>query len=81
VAPLPQVREVRQQGFMVGVELAPPSEGMRWGRKVSAACVERGVLIRPLGDVIVTVPMLTTTAEEVDRIIDTIAVAITSAAT
>ena len=81
VLPLPQVREVRQQGFMVGVELAPPSEGMRWGRQVSAACVERGVLIRPLGDVIVSVPMLTTTPEEIDRIIDTIAAAITSAAT
>lgn len=81
IAPLPQVGEVRQQGFMVGVELAPPTEGMRWGRRVSASCVERGVLIRPLGDVVVTVPMLTTTAAEVDRIVDTIAASITEAAT
>jgi len=43
---------------------------------VSAACVERGVLIRPLGDVIVVVPPLTTTAEEVERIVDTLAAAI-----
>ena len=31
-------------------ELAPPQDGLRWGRLVSAACVRRGVLIRPLGD-------------------------------
>ncbi len=80
VAPLPQVREVRQQGLMVGVELDPPREGMRWGRKVSAACVEQGVLIRPLGDVVVAVPMLTTTPDDVERIVGTIAGAITLAA-
>ena len=26
-------------GLMVGVELAPPADGLRWGRRVSAACV------------------------------------------
>jgi adenosylmethionine-8-amino-7-oxononanoate aminotransferase len=76
VAGLPGVREVRQRGLMVGIELAPPAEGLRWGRRVSAACVERGVLIRPLGDVVVLMPMLTTTAGEVDRIVGTVAEAI-----
>lgn len=80
VAPLGSVKEVRQRGFMVGVELDPPADGLRWGRKVSAACVERGVLIRPLGDVVVSVPMLTTTPDEVDRIVDTLAASITAAA-
>jgi len=70
------VGDVRQRGLMVGIELAPPSEGLRWGRRVSAGCVERGVLIRPLGDVIVLMPMLTTTADEVDRIVATVAEAI-----
>ncbi|MBS1837480.1 MAG: adenosylmethionine--8-amino-7-oxononanoate transaminase [Actinobacteria bacterium] len=79
IVPLPQVREVRQQGLMVGVELAPPLEGLRWGRRVSAACVERGVLIRPLGDVVVSVPMLTTTSDEVERIVDTLVDAISAA--
>jgi len=41
---------------------------LRWGRRVCAACVQRGVLLRPLGDVIVIMPMLTTTAEEAERI-------------
>ena len=76
VTPLGAVHEVRQRGLMTGIELAPPADGLRWGRRVSAGCVERGVLIRPLGDVIVLMPMLTTTADEVERIVDTVAAAI-----
>jgi adenosylmethionine-8-amino-7-oxononanoate aminotransferase len=72
IGPLGAVADVRQQGLMTGIELAPPADGLRWGRKVSAACVRRGVLIRPLGDVIVLMPMLTTTPEEIDRIVDTV---------
>lgn len=70
IAPLPAVAAVRRRGLMTGVELAPPTDGLRWGRKVSAGCVERGVLIRPLGDVVVLMPPLTTTADEVERIVD-----------
>jgi adenosylmethionine-8-amino-7-oxononanoate transaminase len=77
VAKLPGVAEVRGRGLLAGVELAPPADGLRWGRRVSAACVERGVLIRPLGDVVVTVPMLTSTEDEIDRIVDVIGEAIT----
>jgi adenosylmethionine-8-amino-7-oxononanoate aminotransferase len=76
VAPRSGVADVRQRGLMVGIELAPPTDGRRWGRRVSAACVERGVLIRPLGDVIVLMPILTSTAEEVDRIVDVVVEAI-----
>jgi adenosylmethionine-8-amino-7-oxononanoate aminotransferase len=76
VAGLPGVREVRQRGLMAGIELGPPSDGLRWGRRVSAGCVERGVLIRPLGDVVVLMPMLTTTEAEVERIVATVAEAI-----
>ena len=61
--------EVRVQGLMAGVELSPPAPGLRWGRRVCAAAVRRGVLLRPLGDIVVIVPPLTTTAEELDRIV------------
>ncbi len=81
VAPLPQVGDVRQHGLMVGIELAPPTDGLRWGRRVSAACVERGVLIRPLGDVVVIMPILTSTADEIERIVDVVADSIACAAT
>ncbi len=80
VRPLEAVADVRQRGLMVGVELRPPAEGLRWGRLVSAACVRRGVLIRPLGDVIVLMPMLTTTADEVVRIVETLVEAIAEVA-
>jgi adenosylmethionine-8-amino-7-oxononanoate aminotransferase len=76
VAKRAAVREVRQQGLMCGIELAPPAPGLRWGRRVSAACVARGVLIRPLGDVIVLMPPLTVTSAEVERIVACVAEAI-----
>jgi adenosylmethionine-8-amino-7-oxononanoate aminotransferase len=61
---------------MVGVELRPPGPGLRWGRRVCAAAVRRGVLLRPLGDVIVLMPPLTITADEIDRIVSTLAAAL-----
>jgi adenosylmethionine-8-amino-7-oxononanoate aminotransferase len=73
IEPLPAVREVRRCGLMTGIELAPPTDGLRWGRLVSAACVRRGVLIRPLGDVVVIMPPLTTTAPEIERIVTAVA--------
>ena len=66
------IKEIRQHGLMVGVELAPPEDGLRWGRLVCAASVNRGVLLRPLGDVVVLMPILTSTAEEIDRIVDSL---------
>lgn len=76
IASKPAVREVRLRGLMGGVELAPPADGLRWGRRVCAAAVERGVLIRPLGDVVVLMPPLTITSPELHRIVDTLAAAI-----
>ena len=73
VAPLEVVRDVRLQGLMCGVELAP---GSRRGRRVCAAAVERGVLLRPLGDVVVIMPPLTVTEDEIERIVHTLRSAI-----
>ncbi len=72
----PAIGEVRQRGLMVGVELAPPADGLRWGRRVCAASVERGVLLRPLGDVVVIMPILTSTADEIDRILEALGASI-----
>jgi adenosylmethionine-8-amino-7-oxononanoate aminotransferase len=76
IADKPAVGEVRLRGLMGGVELAPPRDGLRWGRRVCGAAVERGVLLRPLGDVVVLMPPLTTTADEVERIVAVLADAI-----
>ncbi len=76
VAGHPAVREVRLRGLMGGIELAPPREGLRWGRRVCATAVEHGVLLRPLGDVVVVMPPLTITSPELHRIVDALAGAI-----
>jgi adenosylmethionine---8-amino-7-oxononanoate aminotransferase len=76
VATHPAVRAVRLQGLMGGIELAPPRDGLRWGRRVCAAAVERGVLLRPLGDVVIVMPPLTITSPELHRIVDALAGAI-----
>ncbi len=73
IASWSNVGDVRQKGLMVGIELVGEKEAARpfnpaWkvGQKVAAETRKRGVIIRPLGDVIVLMPPLTTTGEEVD---------------
>ena len=73
IEPLPTVGEVRLHGLMGGVELAPPTDDLRWGRRVCAAAVQRGVLLRPLGDVVVLMPPLTVTSEEIHEIVRVLA--------
>jgi adenosylmethionine---8-amino-7-oxononanoate aminotransferase len=70
VAPRSGVGAIRQQGLMVGIDLEPPPGGSRWGRRVCAEAVARGVLLRPLGDVVVLMPPLTTTVAEIERVVD-----------
>jgi adenosylmethionine-8-amino-7-oxononanoate aminotransferase len=76
IAPRSAVKEFRLCGLMGGVELAPPEERLRWGRRVCAASVARGVLLRPLGDVIVLMPPLTITTGELERIVDVLGASI-----
>lgn len=79
IAPLAAVAEIRLCGLMGGIELASPDPSKRWGRRVCAAAVARGVLLRPLGDVVVIMPPLTITDTEIDRIVTTLALAIEDA--
>jgi adenosylmethionine-8-amino-7-oxononanoate aminotransferase len=69
IAPKPAVKDIRLRGLMGAVELAPPAPDLRWGRRVSAAAVEQGVLIRSIGDNITLMPPLTITSEELHRIV------------
>jgi adenosylmethionine---8-amino-7-oxononanoate aminotransferase len=75
--PLAHVADIRQWGFMVGIELAadknerrsyPPEK--RTGHKVIVEARKRGVLIRPLGDVIILMPPLTIADEELKTLLD-----------
>jgi adenosylmethionine-8-amino-7-oxononanoate aminotransferase len=76
IAAYPTVKEIRLCGLMGGVEFAPPRDGLRYGRRISAAATERGVLLRPLGDTVVLMPPLTITSPELRRIVDALAAGI-----
>ena len=68
IAVLPGVVEVRQRGFMVGIELIGRPPGERLGHAVAMAARRRGALIRPLGDVIVLIPPLTISEADLRRL-------------
>ena len=82
---LPSVHDARRRGVMVGVELRrlggepfPPE--LRVGRRVTLAARERGVIVRPLGDVVVLNPPLVMTGEEAALLLGTLEDAIESVA-
>jgi adenosylmethionine-8-amino-7-oxononanoate aminotransferase len=70
------VGEIRQRGFMVGMELVedkatkrPYPASMRMGRQVILEARRHGLIIRPLGDVVVLMPPLSVSLEELDTIV------------
>ena len=69
VAPLPGVAEVRQRGFMVGIELVSSAPEERLGHRVTLAARERGAIIRPLGDVVVLMPALAIDEADLRRLV------------
>jgi adenosylmethionine-8-amino-7-oxononanoate aminotransferase len=70
LAPLPPVVEIRRRGFMVGVELGPYAYEQAMGARVCLDMRKRGVLLRPLGNVLVMMPPLSITDAEIDRLVD-----------
>jgi len=72
----PHVGDVRQQGFMVGIELvrdrtareAYPLEA-RIGLRVAQEARKRGLLIRPLGHIIVLIPPLSVSRDTLGRMV------------
>jgi adenosylmethionine-8-amino-7-oxononanoate aminotransferase len=72
---LPCVGDVRQQGLMAGIELVqdrttkqPFPVAARMGARVCRMARDRGVLLRPLGDVIVVMPPLAIDLSLLDRL-------------
>jgi adenosylmethionine-8-amino-7-oxononanoate aminotransferase len=72
---LEHVGDVRQVGFMVGIELVkdkktkePYPLKLRMGHQVIRKAREKGVIIRPLGDVVVLMPPLSTSFEELEML-------------
>lgn len=69
VAVLPGVHEVRQRGFMVGIELVAPDPAQRLGHQVALAARRRGAIVRPLGDVVVLMPPLSISEADLSRLV------------
>jgi adenosylmethionine---8-amino-7-oxononanoate aminotransferase len=74
---VPHVGEVRQRGFMVGIELVqdrataePYPLEARVGGRVIVAARRRGAVIRPLGNVIVLMPPLSIDEAELDALLE-----------
>ncbi len=74
---LEHVGDVRQRGFMVGIELVEDTATKRSypsreriGMKVAMEARRHGVLLRPLGDVMVLMPPFIVTLEEIDKLLD-----------
>jgi len=74
---LPHVGDVRQKGFMVGIELVKeryskqsyPLE-QKVGIRVILEARKRGLIVRPLGDVIVIMPPLNISYEHLERLVE-----------
>ncbi len=73
------VRQVRRRGFMVGIELVPHPLAERIGHQVTLEARRRGAIIRPLGDVLVLMPPLSISQEDLRRLVGITAEAIEAA--
>jgi len=72
----PHVGDIRQQGFMVGIELvqdrttnAPYPLETRIGHRIAQEARVKGLLIRPLGHIIVLMPPLSISVEILTRMV------------
>ena len=75
----PHVGEVRQKGLMIGIELVRDRDGLvpydfklRLGHQVTLAARKRGVILRPLGDVIVLMPAPAMPVPLIDRLCEVV---------
>ncbi len=77
IATLRHVGDVRQRGLIAGIELvadratkAPFDPSDQVGVRVCRAARDFGLLIRPLGDVLVVMPPLAISVEQIDEMLD-----------
>jgi adenosylmethionine-8-amino-7-oxononanoate aminotransferase len=71
----PLVHEIRQCGFIAGIELRRPDghkfpPGERFGESICHAARAHGLLTRPILDTIVLMPPLSTSLEEIDHAVN-----------
>jgi adenosylmethionine-8-amino-7-oxononanoate aminotransferase len=83
VAAMDEVTEIRQRGFMAGIDLGDHDPALRMGHRVTNEARPRGAIVRPLGNTVVLVPPLAISAEELRALFaittESIAAAVASA--
>jgi len=67
---LKNVKEVRQTGMIAAVELSDYDASLRINLKVFTYALEKGVLLRPLGNVVYFMPPFVITCKEIDTMMD-----------
>ena len=84
---LPMVGDVRGLGLMLAVDLVadkhvkrPFPATTKTGGRVFKACVDRGAIVRPVGDRIVLSPPITITSGECDALVDILSASISEVA-
>ncbi|OQW33480.1 MAG: adenosylmethionine--8-amino-7-oxononanoate aminotransferase BioA [Nitrospira sp. SG-bin1] len=77
LAEMPHVGDIRQRGFMVGIELVkekttkePYPLSVKAGHRVAALARTKGLIVRPIGNVLVLMPPLSTTPVEVKKMVE-----------
>lgn len=83
VAPLAHVGDVRQRGLMVGIQLAkgkeervPYDPADRMAVRVILNARKHGVIVRNLGDVVVLMPPLSITVEEIELLVSSVGLSV-----
>ena len=74
-----EVKEIRQRGLMVGIDLGEHDPELRLGHRVVLEARRRGVIVRPLGDVIVLMPPLSISKKDLRRLVQVVAESIRAA--
>jgi len=70
VEAMPEVAEVRQRGFMIGIDLGEHDPALRMGHRVTVEARERGAIVRPLSDVVVLMPPLSISEGDLRRLVE-----------
>jgi adenosylmethionine-8-amino-7-oxononanoate aminotransferase len=74
-----EVEEVRQCGLMVGIDLGEHDPELQVGHRVALEARRRGVIVRPLGDVVVLMPPLAISKQDLRRLVGVVAQSIRAA--
>jgi adenosylmethionine---8-amino-7-oxononanoate aminotransferase len=74
-----EISEIRQRGLMVGIDLVEHDPELRVGHRVTLEARRRGVIVRPLGDVIVLMPPLSISKQDLRRLVQVVAKSIHAA--